>query len=192
MQSCVLFGRFGVRLPLFLLLVAAMFVCAGLPAQGGEISDDVPSGFREIRLGLDIDTVKDRLQADPYFDYQGDPDVVLLQQRDQSLIECPGNSYVERSYLQFFEGSLYIITLLLDRSKIDYYTVFSSLSKKYGDPTDLNPREAVWVFDEVRLSVERPLSVKYIDRDVFQLLNREAAEGDQLRQISKEQFLDQL
>jgi hypothetical protein len=39
---------------------------------------------------------------------------------------------------------------------------------KYGNPCYLDPGISVWETEEVRISIERPLTVKYIDKVVFQ------------------------
>ena len=156
------------------------------------ILQEAPKGFRDLQLGLDINTIKERLILDPYFNYRGDPDVSLLQQPNQALIECSGNSYIRRSYFQFYRQKLFSIILDLDQQKLDYFTVYTSLTEQYGKPTSLDPSEAVWVFKTVRLSLEKPLNIKYLDRVVFEALKLKGAETEDLRQLSKEEFLEQL
>ncbi len=173
-------------------LVAICLVCGLLAAQSPESAKPIPLGFRSVQLGLDLETVKQLLLADPYFDYRGDPDVTLLARPNESLIECPGYLYVQRGYFQFYDNRLFVIILVLDRLKLDYYTVFTTLSERYGEPTSITPDEAVWLFDQVRLSVEQPLSVKYIDRPTFERLKNDGKEVEQLRQLSKERFLEEL
>ncbi|MBN1835858.1 MAG: hypothetical protein JW820_08400 [Spirochaetales bacterium] len=180
-----------------LLFLAALLVLAGgLVVPGGsvwaqELSEPPrPDGFSSIRLGMELDTVKELLQQDPLFAYRGDPDVSLLPQPQQTLIECAGTTYIRRAFFQFHERSLYIMILALDPARLDYYTVYSTLKAKYGDPDRLDPSESVWEFEGLRLSLERPLSVKYIDTGVFQRLQEEAQAGEDLRALAKERFLE--
>jgi hypothetical protein len=79
----------------------------------------------------------------------------------------------------------------MDPDRLDYYTLYSTLSEKYGGPTRLDPTEAVWQFEELRLSLERPLTVKYIDSAVFQALKEEGQVQEDLWEISKDNFLEQ-
>jgi len=182
---------------LALLLVPLIQQPAALPAQEDPQESDQPGppvppdGFRSIRLGMELDTVKQLLQQDPLFDYRGDPDVSLLPQPQQILIECAGTSYIRRAFLQFHERQLYIMILALDPERLDYYTLYSTMSGKYGNPQRLDPSEAVWEFEGLRLSLERPLSVKYIDTGVFRRLQDEAQAGVDLRALGKDRFLEQ-
>jgi hypothetical protein len=80
--------------------------------------------------------------------------------------------------------------LLLDPERVDHYSVYSALTRKYGAPSSLSPRETVWLFDGVRLSLERPLTVKYVERKTFASLQRGAPQAD-LEQLSRDSFLEQ-
>jgi hypothetical protein len=172
-----------IRLLLLLILL--------LPAQGFAQDGEGPQGFRGIRLGMTLDEVKAGLLDDPLFAYRGDPDVSFLPLPAQTLIECRGNSYLDRAYFQFHEDRLYIMILALDRDTLDYYTLYRTLTAKYGETSSLSPTDAVWVFPSLRLSLEKPLSVKYIDRQVFALLQEAGKAQESLRDLSKERFLEQ-
>jgi hypothetical protein len=149
-----------------------------------------PRGFRGIELGMELEAVKDLLKTDPYFDYRGDPDVSFLPQTVQTLIECRGNSYIERAYFQFHEQRLATMILVLDRKKIDHYSVFTTLTEKLGPFTSLTPFKVTWEFEDLLLALERPLSVKYIDRKVFDQQLREGEAGENLRKTSRDLFLE--
>jgi hypothetical protein len=168
-----------------MLVVLAGRVAAQTPTQAP------PTGFRGINLGMGIEQVKTTLAADPLFRYRGDPDVSFLPQASQYLIECEGNSYLSRAYFQFAEGKLFIAILVLDTRKLDHYSLWSALSAKYGKPTSLDPVETVWQSPSVRFSLERPLTVKYVDNAAFAgVLQKGAAEAD-LDRLSREKFIEQ-
>ncbi len=149
----------------------------------------LPLGFRDIELGLELDTVKELLKNDPYFNYRGDPDVSLLPQNNQQLIECIGLSYIKRAFFQFRERKLYTIILVLDVQKVDYYSLYETLTGSYGDAAYLDPNQAVWESEAVRLSLERPLSVKYVDKTVFDRIKKEGKAEESFRVLSREDFL---
>ncbi|MBN2534524.1 MAG: hypothetical protein JXB88_16695 [Spirochaetales bacterium] len=149
-----------------------------------------PKGFRGIELGMHIDTVKDLLLDDPFFDYRGDPDVSFLPESQRDLIECAGNLFIKRAYFQFNEKKLYIIIIELDQAKLDHYTMFTTLTGKYGESTSLDPTEVVWVFPNIRLSLEKPLTVKYIDREVFEKLKESGKIEEDIEKITREKFLE--
>lgn len=153
------------------------------------VSQQAPRGFREIRFGMSLDQAKEALARDPYFDYRGDPDVSFLPLSRQSLIECGGTAYISRAYFQFHEQRLYVITLLLDRSVLDHYSLFTTLTARYGPHTELSPSRIRWRFGDTDLALERPLTVKYIDRQVFDRLQQDGVGEVQLEELSRERFL---
>ena len=84
-----------------------------------------------------------------------------------------------------------IMILVLDPQKLDHFSVWSALSAKYGQPATLSPEESVWQSDPVRLSLERPLTVKYIDNKTFTALLTKGGAQKDLEQLSQEKFLEQ-
>jgi hypothetical protein len=127
----------------------------------------LPRKFREIELGMGLEALKNSLLADGLFHFRGDRDVSFLPAREQTLIETTGHSFIRRAFFFFFYGELFIMAFTLNSTLVDHYSMFTSLSQKYGKPSYLDPKEAVWENDETRVSLERPLTVKYIDKKVF-------------------------
>jgi hypothetical protein len=128
---------------------------------------ELPSSYRGFSLGMELEDLKGALQKDALFSFRGDRDVSFLPNRDQSLIETTGFSFVRRAFFQLRDGKLFVMAFNLDTGLVDHYSVYTSFVKKYGEPVSLNPREAVWESGAVRISIERPLTVKYIDKEVF-------------------------
>ncbi|HYW83865.1 MAG TPA: hypothetical protein VFB30_11450, partial [Spirochaetia bacterium] len=174
---------------IFASTVAAPFFV--FPQAGAHPAQALPAGFRSISLGMGLDQVKKALSADPLFVYRGDPDVSFLPQTDQYLIECPGTTYLRRAYFQFADSRLFIMILVLDTQKLDHYSIFSALSAKYGPPGSLSPQESVWQSDTVRLSLERPLTVKYVDNKTFSAILAKGGAQKDLDQLSREKFIEQ-
>jgi hypothetical protein len=166
-------------------LIVFLLSCAGAGA------DSLPMGFRTISLGMGLEQVKSALLADPLFSYRGDPDVSFLPQTSQYLIECSGNAYLKRAYFQFADSRLYIMILVLDPQKLDHFSLFSALTAKYGQPTSLDPAETVWQTDVERFSLEKPLTVKYIDATTFSALLSQGGAQKDLEQLSREKFIEQ-
>ncbi len=173
------------------LLLAALLPAAFAFAADPPGAADLPRGFRGIELGMSLEEVKGLLRQDPLFDYRGDADVSLLPLARQTLIECPGTAFLERAYLQFEGDRLFVLILDMDPKRLDWYTLYSSLSAKYGDAARISPADAVWISDGVRLSLEKPLTVKYIDRPVFERLRDQGKAEETLRDLSRERFLGQ-
>jgi hypothetical protein len=185
-------NRMKIRVTCLLLVLTSASLAVGQAvAAQPAVSQALPMGFRGIKLGLALDEVKAALKADALFRYRGDPDVSFLPQTSQYLIECEGNTYLKRAYFQFADGRLFIIILVLDNQRLDHFSLWSALAKKYGQPTGLSPDESVWLSDPVRFSLERPLTVKYIDNKAFSsLLSTGSAQKD-LDQTSREKFIEQ-
>jgi hypothetical protein len=98
---------------------------------------------------------------------------------------------MERGAFLFEEDFLYIITLFLNRERLDYFTIYRTLQSKYGDPDDLSPEAAIWEDEATRMSLERPLTVKYVDLDRFEAQIEEGEMGESLRAQMREIFLEQ-
>ena len=92
-------------------------------------------------------------------------------------------------YFQLSGGEVFIMTFLLDTRFIDHYSVFTTFVNRYGQPISLCPLEAVWENDETRVSIERPLTVKYIDKTVFDRLRDESRTRAALETLRREDFL---
>jgi hypothetical protein len=123
--------------------------------------------FRQFTLGMNLDDLKTNLVGDNYFNFRGDRDVSFLPVRDQSLVETTGPSFIKRAFFQLRDGNVFIMAFSLNTEIIDHYSVFTQLSEKYGEPAYLDPKISYWENDETRISIERPLTVKYIDKAVF-------------------------
>lgn len=154
-------------------------------------SSKYPQSYRGIGLGMDIETVKQQLRADSLFGYRGDRDVSLLSGENRSLIETVGYSFIRRSWFQFLDERLYIMTFNLDFSQLDYFSLYSSLVAKYGEPKTLDPKKAVWQDESVMLSLERPLTVKYIDLRTFNAILEEAGTEKAASDILRENFISE-
>ncbi len=172
-------------LAMILLPMTAAAQSAAVPPRA------LPRGFRGLALGMEIEQVKKALAADPLYRYRGDPDVSFLPQTRQSLIECGGSSWIRRAYFQFADSRLFIMILVLDAQKLDHYTLFTALSSKYGEPSTLDPQESVWLSDQVRFSLEKPLTVKYIDEEAFSRIVQKGAAAEDLDRVSRESFVEQ-
>jgi hypothetical protein len=75
---------------------------------------------------------------------------------------------------------------------MDHYSVFTSFVKKYGEPLNLDPKRAVWESDDgtTRVTLERPLSLMYLDLRVFNELISESAAQVKRQAQRREDFLN--
>jgi len=169
----------------------------GIHAQdaNGSGSDDenkpLPRQFREISLGMGLDDLKEALQKDKLFNFRGDRDVSFLPVREESLVETTGSSFVRQAFFQLRDGTLFIMSFTLDTGLMDHYSMFTNLVEKYGQPSFLDPKEALWESDETLITLERPLTIKYIDKKVFTDIISESSLIQSRRVKERQEFLDE-
>jgi hypothetical protein len=151
----------------------------------------LPRSFRQLSLGMSLDELKEALAGDGLFVFRGDRDVSFLPVKEENLVETTGLSFIRRAFFQLRDGKVFIMAFSLDPDMVDHYSVFTTLREKYGDPESLSPGQAVWENGETRVSLERPLTVKYIDMEVFnRIIDESKAEGSS-RVFLRERFLDE-
>ncbi|MCQ2611549.1 MAG: hypothetical protein MJ169_07345 [Treponema sp.] len=160
-------------------------------------AQELPSGFGGVTLGMSVDAAKEALKKNGDFGYNGDADVSLLPGENRVLIETDAQvfaqwSYLDRCWFQFYEDSLYTIMINFNKKKMDYYSLYSSLVKKYGEPKEFSPERALWENDSIRMTLERPLVIKYIDLKVFNELQSQSRVEKTGREKMREEFLDSL
>ena len=187
---------------LFILLLFMVFLPAGSqetfdyfipdperPPMAPEFPEDPPRQFRGLALGMDLEDLKTALTDDTIFSYRGDRDVSWLPIQQETLIETTGMSFIRRAYFQLINDEVYIMSFTLDTRLMDHYSVFTTFVRRYGEPQILNPGESVWENGDTRVSIERPLTVKYIDMTVFNRIMEESRTGESLEILRREEFL---
>ncbi|MCD1653706.1 hypothetical protein K7J14_03210 [Treponema zuelzerae] len=188
------FGKFSLCAALMVSLISPIAAQTASPSEtspSGEDRIELSSSYRNITLGSSMEEVKKALLADTVFGYRGDRDVSLLHGENRTLIETTGMSFIKRSWFQFDNDRLYVMTFSLDTDRIDYYSVYSTLVDKYGEPSELNPRLSRWNSGGVVLSLERPLLVKYIDEAIFSEILEKSGVEKAASDVIREGFLDE-
>ena len=156
----------------------------------------MPYSYKGISLGMTLDETKIALIQTPEFGYNGDRDVSLVPGDNQILIETDttnnlGSPFLTQCWFQFYNEKLYIMTINLNKNKIDYYSMFTTLTKKYGEPTTLDPQKTVWESDDIILILEKPLSVKYIDKKTYEELKNYTNVQISAEEYTRELFLEE-
>ncbi|MCL2043217.1 MAG: hypothetical protein FWG89_03660 [Treponema sp.] len=183
----------------FFILIALICLFAFVPmgnwAQENDTEEEgeiaLPRQFREIVLGMSLDDLKSVLLEDSLFNFRGDRDVSFIPVREESLVETTGSTFIRRAFFQLRDGTLFIMAFTLHTGLVDHYSVFTQLVSKYGPPTSLNPQEAVWETEETLIAIERPLTVKYIDKRVFDDIINESTLIQSRRVHQRQEFLDE-
>jgi hypothetical protein len=106
-------------------------------------------------------------------------------------VETTGSSFIRRAFFQLRDGRVFIMSFSLSTALVDHYSIFTIMNTKYGEPSHLNPRETVWETDDTRIALERPLTVKYIDKQVFNDIISESSLTESRQALQRREFLDE-
>lgn len=157
----------------------------------------LPNGFANIQLGMSVEDTKDELLKNSDFGYKGERDVSLVPDKQQVLIETNaqsglGSNFLTTCYFQFYEDELYIISINMNKEKIDHYSIFKTLTNKYGEPKSVTPQKSIWQNDEITMTLEKPLTLKYINNKIQNQLLQYSTIQKSSEEITQQMFLDQL
>ncbi|MHB9291993.1 hypothetical protein Holit_01081 [Hollandina sp. SP2] len=155
-----------------------------------EEKPELPRVYRDLALGMSLEDLKGALKQDDLFNFRGDRDVSFLPIGEQNLVETTGFSFVKRALFQLRSGKLFAMTFTMNTELVDHYSIFTVFVQKYGEPNSLDPKQAVWESADTRIAIERPLTVKYMDMQVFKELldTAQTKESQELR--IREDFLN--
>ena len=159
-------------------------------------AQSLPDGYGDVHLGMSLKETKEQLLRNPDFGYSGDRDVSLLPGDARILIETDatggrGSSFLTQCWFQFYNEQLYIITININTQKADYYSMFTTLREKYGEPESLDPQKAVWSNQDVTMMLEKPLSIKYIENETFDMLKTSSLIEKSYEEKNQKAFLDE-
>jgi hypothetical protein len=168
----------------FLILVVVFLVSSFI------FCEELPLGYKNIQLGQSFEEVRSILEKDSSFGFRGDRDVSLLPTEERVLIETSGSSFFDRCWFQFYENKLYTLILNINVERMDYFSMFKTFTLKYGEPTSLNPTKSEWKNNSVILSLEKPLTVKYLDVKVFDELQKSSEAATSAEEYLRKKFLE--
>jgi len=152
----------------------------------------LPYGYSTVQLGMTLEETQTALIRDPDFGYRGERDVSLLPGENRQIIETKGGSFLDNCWFQFYDDYLYIISINVNQEFMDYYSIFSTLCKKYGNPIYLDPEKATWEDEDVILSLEKPLCLKYTDAKISGQILEQAEVQQATIEYLRQGFLDSL
>ncbi|MFW5800724.1 MAG: hypothetical protein ACOCVC_01715 [Spirochaeta sp.] len=148
-------------------------------------------GFGNIEIGMDFEEVDALLQQSSTFQYRGEADVSLSPGQERQVLEVNGYDYIRRGIFQFIDNQLLSITLFINPEMMDHYSLFTRFSGQYGEPSEFTPRRILWEDTQNRLTLERPLTVQYLDIARFNEIRDQSISEQSMRELSRELFLEQ-
>lgn len=121
----------------------------------------LPRGFVGLDLGISSEIVISILKENDMFLYI-EKDFGTLSKYDKSILSVQGRGFIDNAYFYFSKEDVLVSVVLFLRSRhIDYVTLYTDFTKKYGRPK-MSPDEASWTDTEVSIHLEKPLSIKYV------------------------------
>ncbi|MDR2417546.1 MAG: hypothetical protein LBD79_00655 [Treponema sp.] len=181
---------FLISFPLFLVLLLS---APSLEAQNTAL----PRTFQGISLGMSRDALKATLSENKLFRNKVAQDDLLTlippSPRDENTLEVDGvpRGFIRRAFFELHDEQVFTMSFVMDTALVDHYSVFMSLVNKYGEPSFLDPKRTVWQSDETWVAIERPLTVKYIDLGVFNVLIAGANAQQSANAQRREDFLNE-
>lgn len=177
---------------LFLSVLYIFFLTFSVWGQDSNRQNDLPLGFDEITFGMTVDEVKKLLKESRNFNFR-EAEVTFTPDREKKVLESDGLSFLDRGIFQFRDESLYIIILHIDAGKIGYFTMYQTLTEKYGNPDRLSPGNSEWESEDVIMTLEKsdPVTLKYVYRPVYLEILDESGVEESLEELSRSLFLDQ-
>ncbi len=126
-------------------------------------SRSLPLGFDEIKLYKTKDEIISIINKNEYFRVVREPEISFLPSTQEQLLTVEGKKFIKEGLFQFTkENSLKVIILYLDKTQSDYFTLYTLFYDKYGRPYSISPTQASWKDDNVRIIIEKPLTIKYV------------------------------
>lgn len=174
-------------LALVLVLSALILVQGSLGAL-----EELSNGFDTLELGMDFDALDAALKKQAGFFYQGLPEVSLSPGGEEKIIETRGGRYISRGIFQFSDNRLFSIILDLNSQELDYFTLFTSFTTRFGDPVSLDPRQSIWENAKVRMILEKPLTLKYLSVEVMAARMEAGTMEKSAREDARESFINKL
>ncbi|MEM5947820.1 hypothetical protein WKV44_04605 [Spirochaetia bacterium 38H-sp] len=168
---------------------------ADIPTDSTALDDtkkmSLQRGFRGVFLGDDVETVKQRLQKDTLFFYRDSLDVSMNPERDDIIIETSAWKYIKTAHYQFYKGKLALIVLELDTDILDYFGIYRTLTKKYGDAASFSPSVVKWQDEDTIIVLEKPLTVKYIDKKTDDEIRENKQILKSTEDVARDAFLEE-
>lgn len=175
------------KIKLFFVIVT-IFIISNLSYCLEPLSD----GYKDIKLGMNKEAVQNILMKSIEFNYKKEEILTFRLEPDTDIISTEGYGYILNAYFHFHQDQLFQIILKLSESKIGYYYLLKNFTTRYGKSTNLSPTRSIWDNDKVRIIIEKPCTLKYVYLPVWNELLNEDVTSDNILELNREKFVDDL
>ncbi len=155
-------------------------------------SQEFAEGYKEIKLGMNIETVRGLISSMNDFLPIRDEILQIRIEPDKQILTTQGLNFVNKGYFHFHDDSLYQILIKFNSTKIGYYNLLKNLTEKYGKPIALTPKKASWENEKIRITIEKPSTIKYTDKLIWESIIGNNNTNDPNFIILRDEFLDNL
>jgi len=148
-------------------------------------------GYKDFKLGMSMEQVKSILEKSPDFNSRKNEVLSMRLEPDTEIISTEGYGYILTGYFHFYHDALYQILLKLSETRIGYYYILKNFTDRFGKPKIFTPKKATWENDKIRITLEKPCTLKYIYLPVWNGLTKEKEDKD-LFEKERKKFIDGL
>lgn len=147
----------------------------------------VISGFRNIALGQTMKQTVDAIYQDNLMILPSkfiERDIDILGEKSDIFINIVENKYFKSGYFLFKSDRLYSIRLSFQEKQFTFLDLANALTAKYGMGRYRDNNTVVWEASGRELTLERPSTVKYFERNAVSnaaaefRMSRDNASGD--------------
>lgn len=170
---------------IFLLLYLLVFI-------GIISSEELSYGFKEFKLNQTQNEVKELIKKSFDFANRRDEALSIRLEPDTDIITAEGLGFIKIGYFHFNKDKLFQIFLKLDEKRLGYYLILKRFTEKYGNPTSLEPKSAFWENEEVKIVIEKPCSLKYIYKPIWNEITSSDQTSDSVFFKIREKFIEDL
>ncbi len=125
----------------------------------------LPETYLGLQLGLTEAEIDQLLLTNDYFFYTGEPQVSFRAPDQEYVFDVVGRGYVDRALFQFKDMVLVSMDFYFNQTEIDYYSLHTTFSTKYGDPDIVHPQYMIWENENVRIRIGKEIRIQYIQKD---------------------------
>ncbi len=150
--------------------------------------EQLNNGYKEFKLGMGKSEVEKLLQTSDDFNILKEEILSTRLEPDTEIISTEGTGFIIYGYFHFDKDELFQIFLKIDREKIGYYFLLKKLITKYGNPTKFNPKRAIWENNEVRIILEKPCNIKYINLPIWNEIIKDQKKKDFIMDKLRDDF----
>lgn len=150
------------------------------------------NGWSEYKLGADINEIIDLLKNDSSLTPKTDPESDISEEVNEYFISLMPTRFFDNFYFQFINKKCYLIRIIYSKKYFSYLKLYNKLKGKYGIPSILSSKKAVWINNEKSISLERPTVIKYIDNKLYNETEKVESKIEKTDESLIETFLNNL